>query len=285
MNNNSIDKMNRFLATKLLPALLCLVMLVSCEKDVTNIKLPPSDPKLVVGCFISPQDTLITVTLSRSIPIFGSTNNSNNLGVADASITISNGISSSAIPYNPINGQYELNADLFPIVSGQAYTLTATTPDGESVSGSCTVPVSNLNSLTVEFTDTISDPKIITVKWNDIAGEVNYYRAYAQIISTNATDTSYSSMFGNTTLFKDNQKDGNEFYSKLEGYDYYDGDLKAYTYDIYLLTIDREYYTYYYSLAHYTYDDPFSEPSPLYTNIKGGLGVFAAYQKLYVRVP
>ena len=279
-----------FLSTKnLLMLAVSIFMLTSCEKDVTNIKLPSSEPKLVVGCFISPQDSSIIVTLTRSAPVFGpGQSNSNGFPVEDASVVISNGSVSSTIPFSTVNYQYELQANLFPIVAGQTYYLTVTTPKGESVSANCTVPVSNLSSLMVEFTDTLSEVKRITVKWQDKTNEANYYKAFAQmvLIDTVSLDTLYDYMFGNTTLFNDNGKDGSDFYSKLEGYTFFGGSYKAITgYDIYVLNVDMHYYNYQKSLDNYTYDDPFSEPSPIYTNIKGGLGIFAGVQKLYVRVP
>ena len=285
MTNHSLSRSLLFLSVS-------IAMLSGCEKDVTNIKLPESKPKLVVGCFISPQDTLITVTLTRSNPIWGTDhNNSNNLSVADASVTISNGTNSVTVPYNSMDEQYELQASLFPIVSGQTYYLNISTPKGESVSASCTVPISNLTSLTIDFIDTAaaSANKKIKVKWQDIPNQTNYYRVFAQIgIIDNAIgDTLYNDMYSDNSLQNDNNKDGQEMSSIMEGgyYSYINGVQQSVTviaYTIYLLTIDAEYYKYQYSLEHYTYGDPFSEPSSLYTNIKGGLGVFAAYQKIMV---
>ena len=266
------------------------VLLSGCVKDATNVKLPDTPPKLVVGCFISPQDTLIVVTLSRSNPIFGPAhNNSNNLLVADASVIISDGAASVVVPYNSVNERYELPATMLTIASGQTYSLNISTPKGESVSASCTVPPSNLASLTVEFIDTASSTKRINVKWTDIPNETNYYRIFAQTVFADsfANDTAYNEMYSDNSLQNDYDKDGKEMTSKLNGYSYYTGG-NGYTkigYDFYLLNIDAEYYKYQNSLNNYTYGDPFSEPIPLYTNIKGGLGIFGAYQKFYIRYP
>lgn len=290
MNNNTIHTMSR---NMLLSLAALTIFLSSCTKDVDNIKLPATDPKLVVGCFISPEDTLIVVTLTRSNPIFGAGhNNTNNSSVEDAVVTISNGTTSATIPYNYADQEYELSASSFPILGGQTYYLSVSTPRGESVSGSCTVPASNLSALSVEFTDTVSSTKVITVKWQDMTGEANYYRAFGQTVFIDLFspgDTSYNDMYGDNTLQNDYQKDGNEMRVKLNGFQnpsYNTGESwKVVAYDIYLLNVDAEYYKYQNSHDHYVYDDPFSEPSPLYTNIQGGLGVFGAYRKLHVRVP
>lgn len=293
MNSKTIYNVNRNLvAWRMFPVILCLFILAGCEKTVDNIKLPATDPKLVVGCFISPQSPLITVTLTRSNPIFGpGHNNTNNQSVEDASVIISDGTNTASIPYDALNQQYELQTSSFPIVAAQTYSLTVSTPQGESVSASCTVPASNLPALTVDFTDTLSTsyPKKLTVNWQDISNELNYYKVFAQHISIDTfslSDTIYRDFYGNNTLLNDHDKDGAEMYSKLESHYGYDGfSYKFIAYDIYILNIDAEYYKYQHSLDNYTYGDPFSEPSPLYTNIKGGLGIFAAYQQLYVRIP
>ena len=273
----------------LLLAALALLLAGGCTKDVDNIKLPTTDPKLVVGCFVSPQASLIAVTLTRSNPIFGpSHSNTNSSAVEDATVILTDGTNSVNIPYNNGNSQYEMSTAAFPIVAGQTYSLSVSTPKGENVSGSCTVPASSINALTVDFTDTIStNSKKITVHWQDISGEVNFYRVIGQLVSLdtfNTLDTTFDYMYGGN-LFNDHDKDGNEMYAKLEGYPSWGPDLKLIAYDVYMLNIDAEYYKYQNSLDHYTYNDPFSEPSPLYTNIKGGLGVFGAYQQLRVRFP
>src|SRR3972149_9782654 len=103
-NLNKITEKIYFLTLFLLSGF--IILPAGCEKDVTNIKQPETKPKLVAGCFISPQDTLIIVTLTRSNPIFGTGHNdSNNLSVTDASVIISNGINSVVIPYNSLNEQ------------------------------------------------------------------------------------------------------------------------------------------------------------------------------------
>ncbi|TAL57825.1 MAG: DUF4249 domain-containing protein [Bacteroidetes bacterium] len=292
MNSNTIKNMSgkfKLITTLFLP--LGIFLLAGCEKTVDNIKLPTTAPKLVVGCFISPQDSWITVTLTRSNPIFGpGHNNTNTLPVEDASVIISDGTNTASIPFNSLSQQYEMQTSTFPIISGQTYSLTVSTPTGENVSANCTVPASIISALTVDFTDTASNLKKTTVKWQDIPNEINYYRVVGQIVSIytpSPGDTIFNDMYSisNATAYNDHEKDGNELYAKLEG-SYYEGsEYSLVAYDFYLLHIDGEYYNYQNSLDHYTYGDPFSEPIPLYTNIRGGLGVFAAYQKLYVRLP
>ena len=283
MNNKITYKMKKNNSIALLLFLSTLFFVSGCTKDAQNIKLPKSDPKLVVGCFISPQDPLITLTLKRSNPIFGSGHStSNNSMVTDALVTISNGTNAITLSYNGNDEEYQANANLLSIAAGQTYFLTVSTPKGESVSASCTVPVSNITSLIVDFVDTVSTTKTLNVKWQDIPNQVNYYRIVGQTVGS---DSNYSDMHADNSLQNDNEKNGKEMSSKLVSNSFGLNSGKIVAYDIYLLNIDAEYYKYQNSLDNYTYDDPFSEPSPVYTNIKGGLGIFAAYQQLYIRKP
>jgi len=270
------------------------IVMTGCKKEVTGVKLPQVNPELVVGCFFSPQDTILVLTLSRSNPVFGTDHNLltlvNSLVIPDASVILSDGTNSATLTYNFSHYQYELKASLFPIMSGKTYYLNVSTPKGENVSASCTVPLSNLSSFTVDFVDTASERKVINVKWNDIPSQTNYYRVFGQLVVQDGEekDTSYNNMRSSVT--NDAGRDGQEMSLEMQvRYDMTQTDNGVkYTdvligYDVYLLNIDAEYYNYQYSLDHYSGDDPFAEPSPLYTNINGGLGVFGAYQKLYVR--
>ena len=47
----------------------------ACEKEA-NVKIPETEPKPVLVCFISPEDSLISVSLTNSIPLY--TGNANN---------------------------------------------------------------------------------------------------------------------------------------------------------------------------------------------------------------
>ncbi|WP_026631124.1 DUF4249 family protein [Dyadobacter alkalitolerans] len=52
-----------------------------------------------------------------------------------------------------------------------------------------------------------------------------------------------------------------------------------------VFNIDVNYYKYLRSLeTTQNLDTPFSEPAPLYSNIQGGLGCFAAYNAAHVKV-
>mgnify|MGYP003444346138 FL=1 len=128
MSNDSL-KRKQYFRLMLFPVVLSVMFLYSCVKEVKNIKLPPSDPKLVVGCFISPQDTLIALTLKRSSPLFGSGNGSSqHEPVTGASVIISGNAGSVQLNYNSKRKQYEASKKTFPISGGETYNLTISTP-------------------------------------------------------------------------------------------------------------------------------------------------------------
>ena len=279
------------MAKKIFSAPLLLLLLVffgnSCKKIVTNIKLP-SNPKLVVSCFISPQDTMKSVRLSYSTPLFS--NNNNNTApppVVDATVVISNGNNSATIPVGANFNTYQLPTGAFPIIAGQTYSLSIATTKGEKVSASCRVPLSNIASLDVDRKDSTPIITTYTTRWNDIPNETNYYRLYYLITHNDSNINSSGSSFwdyNEINLFNDNKKDGKEFVIKRI-YSYDVNDTTKRYFHAFVMNIDVEYYRYQYSLEHNTGYDPFSEPSPIYTNIKNGLGIFAAYQKKYKRIP
>jgi hypothetical protein len=269
-NNDNCTKFMRIYCILSIPILL----FSSCVKEVKNLKnLPSSVPKLVVGCFISPQDTVLAAQLSRSKPLYVA--NTNTAQITDASVRLSDGAKSVTLVYSAITKKYELKASLFPIKAGQSYSLTVTTPQGEKVSASCIVPVSNITAALYDNIDSAS----YRIKWNDIAGEVNYYRVYSTVVfPQNVVEASNI----NNDLQSDLQKDGKELLAVVHTNNVFSAG-NVIGYDNYILNIDYNYYRYQYSLDHYSGNDPFSEPSLIYTNINGGLGVFAAYQLFYHR--
>ncbi len=48
---------------------------------------------------------------------------------------------------------------------------------------------------------------------------------------------------------------------------------------IYLLTTDRHYYEYHRSLSRYQFTTGLEDPVKIYSNVKGGLGIFASYRQ------
>ena len=278
--------MNKNISKNILIAVF-VSLIAGCVKDANNIKLPETEAKLVVGCFISPQDSMIVVTLTRSNPIFGKNHNSSRAlnNVVDAEVTIFNGTNTINIPYNNGYLDYEIASSLFPITSGTTYQIKVSTPQNEHLSASCTVPLSTVSSVDIEV-DTLSRTKKVILKWQDIPNETNYYQAVGFLIISDTFngDTTHTPMGWNYNhLANDQDRDGSQLHADLE-YDFYGHyDSKIIGFGFYLMNTDVEYYKYQKSINNYGGDNPFSEPTPVYSNIKGGLGIFCAFQKFYIR--
>ena len=319
--------------------------MLSCETVVENINLPYEE-RLVIESFISPQDTLLEVKISKTRPVVGTFPSNQFYGgfgsearpiVEGAIVEISDGqkkaifqlqtiVNSQGVDINPATGEsmvqsrrgYFLKAKDFPIVAGKTYTLTAKAPNLPEVSATCTVPNKQLvngNDITIIggiAIDSVLDYSVnnngtkvdyysfvrkYNVTFNDFVNEENYYAiAYytqkiskyndgkggfiTQIITQQQSYSDFISDYkqdGKTLNFRQaiiplgsyssnpNPQNAQVLSNKLS---------------IYLAVTDKAYYQYNKGLINsqgINNDDPFSEAVLTYSNVKGGLGVFAGY--------
>ncbi len=260
---------------------------------VLNVKVPEVPSRLVVMSFISPQDTLIKVNVQESAPLFK--RNSKIQPITNAQVVLSNGTQSITIPHKQ-NGDYTLKANLFAIEAGKEYTLTVSDV-GRKVTASCKIPASVNKTLSVEITNSpnpTQSPYIVRGTWTDNPAETNYYRTLGYVLSyqympnTDLTvkDTVYSKAFEFDAIHKDTDRQGGNFSVKSDlfvssGFE----DIKD-RYLFLLFNTDENYFKYAQTLETATYsgDNPFAEPSPVYSNVQGGLGIFAGYQQYRLRV-
>lgn len=277
----------------ILLATAAIFALTSCESDAT-VDIPETKPKLVVASFISPQDTQVVVRVKRSRPIFQSYDVNTSASVANAAVTITDGNTTIQLNYNSTDEYYGVSATLFPITAGTTYTLTVTTPEGESATAKTTVPGAAPASINLPFTYVLEDSSSFQVtrrytfdaEWPDFSGQTDRYRVVPirlMVNSNNPADT--AQLISAEALLTDENNDGGTIRSKIETWTYeYLGSDTTVAYDFYLMRCSPEYYLYHESLFNYNSGDPFSEPSLIYTNITGGLGVFGSYQQMKKRV-
>ncbi|MBO9703267.1 MAG: DUF4249 domain-containing protein [Sporocytophaga sp.] len=275
--------------------------LSGCIRTLDEKDMPKIEPKLVIGGYISPQDTLIKIIVGKSVPIYKKNDQWYNLNppVKDASVLLSgNGVSVSLL-YDERSSSYTVPASQFTIVPGTTYHLTVSTPAGLYAEAETTVP-ENINSSLTYKIDTVevtsnnygySGKSIqVSVWWDDIQQHNNYYRIYGEIVVL------YDSTYYNYPMYNyhyDLNFDTKNIVIKDIGYaNGKFGPFKADTplqskrfndIRLSLLNTDRNYYEFYRSYDSNYQDDPFSEPQNIYTNIKGGLGVFASYQKYTIK--
>ena len=296
---------NKFLNIILI---LSQLLLFSCEsliKEIDPSFLPETDSKLVVACFISPQDTILAAKVTETKLLIGTTGDVRE-DITNASVSLSDGSKSIRLIYSSKLGYYRALPSELPILVGKTYTITASTPDGRKVNASTTVPnlipikeVKIDSTMVNDFqqgnrvTNTEYDVKVI---WQDKAGETNYYRAISEFtfiyrigdpISKKVINTVVSTIIDLRTI-DDKDADGkllslNRAYlptnigGNIQGQD---ANLKTRLDKIKvgLFQTDIHYYNYHTSLRRQRENNnPFAEPVLLYTNINGGFGCFGAY--------
>ena len=296
--------------------LVCLIFwLMGCDslrQEVEPDRLNREAAKLVVTCFLSPQDTVLAVKVSRSQPVLGETNGFSYAGinVPDATVLLSEGGRSATLRYDARLGYYQAAISQLPVIVGRTYTLAVQTPAGERAEASCTVPESiTLNEIVLDSSIT-NDFGLTTkqyyarLRWRDPVGKPNFYQLmgdneytqrsrYQPSPNTPVRDTLYQLrgnwFFDNGSTSTDIGRDGQELVS-VRGrlamtYEWTNGNQlinrPVGQLNAHLLHVDESYYRYYDAVERQAQvlGNPFAEPVPIPTNIQGAFGCFAGYNR------
>jgi hypothetical protein len=270
--------------------LLISSIIISCEKEA-QVKIPETAPKPVLVCFISPEDSLITVNLTNSVPLYTSNSTKYPFYITNATITISDGVLSKNIPFVQDTIGYQLSTKDFPIKAGLTYQLDVKIQDGRVLSAKTTVPITDFPSFDFSIKRNLIDSNeyvvnyefIYDLSWSDIPSTANYYRGVIYNLYSDSTllgDTIAQTL--NELFESDLGKDGATI--KITGQDnfyYFPGTStpnSSSNYIAYLMLCNKEYFEYHKDL--YTNNDvnPFSEAKLNFSNIQGGIGCFSAYR-------
>ncbi|TVR37915.1 MAG: DUF4249 domain-containing protein [Bacteroidia bacterium] len=274
-----------------------LFLFTACVELVTDIDFPDQEPKAVVHSFISPADTAAMVLLTWSKPI-SKPDNERIRFIENAAVQIRDEDgNASQLQYDPERKLYSVSANVFQIVAGQQYMLKVDVPGHAPIHANAYVPHAN-NSLTLEKLDTMpagwSDRMVLEYSFTDKPGErENFYApgAYRKVeVYDWENDTTILHQIMMYVIYGEKYlsnkgKEGNTFLMRAEAYIYNDPNGPDDEPDennpisILLLTTDEHYYRYHRSLENYYPDDFFSEPVHIYSNVDGGLGVFAGYNR------
>lgn len=259
--------------------------ITGCETDVNDVKVPEFEQKLVISGFISPSDSISYISVKSNRGIYDNVNR--NLPVGKLTGTLSDGMDSVLLESD--SSGLVFNHRKMKIEYGKTYSLTVLSDRGLRAEATCSVP--QKRNFTIEA-DTFSVqqnfewpgiPRImdlrITIK--DIAGEENYYRL-------EVTARGYSSGYFNhwtsqrlsvsDYLISDRKLDGEDLVRNTNSGINYFMDFDASFVTVYLYNTEKSYYLYERSLQNYhKFRGPFAEPTPVFSNIKGGLGIFTSY--------
>jgi hypothetical protein len=259
-------------------------ILSSCVKEADNINYPKFTPKIVISGFISPDNKVNRIMLSDNLSLYGYPYQ--NLSTEIQAVTISDGTIEKT--FDSIRIENKFNSSDFPIVEGKTYTIKVKSDVKLLAEASCTVPFKNNLELEIDTSMTIyNNPGYgnimfinTDIYFTDPEGIVNYYMFYCEVVS-------YSSKWKPNPIvredsgpekpyFTDQGNDGLRSKIKLQLISL-SSEVDSSFLKVYLLNTDLNYYNYEKSLANYNSgEDPFTEPSPVFSNVTNGVGIFAA---------
>ena len=272
-------------------AFLPLILLFTYCKREAKIKLPSQDPRLVVTCFISPQNPNITAVVRTSIQKFsGNYINYTKKGttesdISNARVEITDGVTSLVLPFDTALASYNADASGLPIVSGKTYSLTVSTPDGKKVTGVTTVPTGNFELEYSKPNFTKNTEIEVNFSFNvlikDNPNELNYIAGYYNIFSvTSGTNPFIYIPNDEPYLFEADDGIVRESYSGTVNYYNFSPDtILSIPVTLKTLNCSKEFYLFNKTSRAAVYNDgnPFGEPVLVYSNIEGGFGCFGAY--------
>ncbi len=261
-----------------------MLMLSGCEDVATNVKMPAAEKKIVVQCFISADDEQINAMVTWSKPVLGTTVNAEPDVIMDAKVEIEGGGNKATLIWDASSKLYQLDSSFFKIEAGKTYNLSVTLPIGKNVSATCTVPSSKNTSLSLSRRDTVPNDFggfeiTLTFNYMDHDGlNTNFYRLEGHAIYSNPWDDPYV----NGEFKKDTELKSSNTYKVMYYDDSFDKPEKV---KAWIINCDLNYFEYHKTLQGAQNNmGLFSEPSIVYSNIKGGLGCFGAYSSFETEV-
>lgn len=280
----------------------------SLRNEVDPSQLGLASPKLVVSGFLSPQDTILAIKLTRSNTVVGDSisllQTSND--ITDATVTLSDGSKSIKLTYaathptdSTVQSYYRASARLLPIVAGRTYTLSVLTANGQRASSRCTIPAPvkpttvTFDSLTQNQGRSLARRYFVTTSWTDPAGQANYYQVagyfrYQSRLNAPGTfpltiDDDNRGLLSDAGLDGTTMASGRTFvtsttFAANEPTNFYSQFRTAFV-TVNLMSVDQAYYQFQTAAIRQrrVRNNPFAEPVLVPSNITGGLGCFAGY--------
>ncbi len=265
--------------------------MLACTKEAT-IKLPVSEEKLVVTCFLDPDAEYISAVVRLSKPKFGAQPASAVFqdDVRDATVTITDGTNSLVLPFDHVQLFYSAPVLDFPIHPGRSYSMSVSTPDGKMVTASTTVPYDTLQLESAKFhmrsQDSTSFEQDITLSVQDQPDMINYVLFhFANHIETRARSNPNFPDFGGEYSwmnFDTDEKTSHTRFVLSTDNGFYSSDTITHArLDWSVLNCSREFYLYNKSVSEGGFSSPFADPVMIYTNFDKGFGCFGSYRGIH----
>ncbi|TVR38019.1 MAG: DUF4249 domain-containing protein, partial [Bacteroidia bacterium] len=296
-----------FQRLRLVLLVIAVLLTHGCIEIATNVDFPGQEPKVVVHAFISPADSAAMVLLTWSIPVQTPHGETQLKYIENAVVRISAGDGREAyLDYDSERKLYTVSAHVFPIASNEEYYLMANVPGQSVITAACYIPPAN-NTLHLIELDTLMEDHskrlVVSYGFTDIPRErENFYApaAYREVSGyywqgDSLVYKKVKHLMHHITgglYFSNTGNEGKDFVIRAESY-LASWDKKTIltkaedepgSIILLLLVTDEHYFRYHRDLLYYEPDDFFSEAAHIYSNIEGGLGVFAGFNRTEVTV-
>ncbi len=263
-----------------------LLVLGGCDKLISDVDGPKVDPKLALFSIISPEMDTLEVRVNKSWPLDTPQHGMYGmyLLVENASVKLKSSTAQVTLNFHRRRQSYVVPASQFPIVPGQTYRLEVTAPGGFEAWAECRVPIAIANALEVTKVDKYAsdgwfEGRAVSLRLADLPGVGHFY--YVDVArrfrgSFPGGPSSGFDMIGfesGEQYITDANKDGAFFLFRTFRFDLWP---PRDTLVLYSALTDEHFFRYHQSVRFFSGDNPFGEPTPVYTNVVGGLGVFAA---------
>lgn len=277
-------------------------LLGSCRQEA-NLPTPYGE-QLVVQGFISPQDSLVQVSVSKNQASSAGSNRRDFVTNAAVSITPAQGgaVSLLVLPLTRTDSanrwcRYGVPARLLGVQPGGTYTLLVRTPGGLEAEATCTVPSRTIPaaevSVRLQFQGVGSQRyRTFRVAWPDAPDVEPFYSlhsvSYVEAPTPAAGGVPPYTYVSYGTAYLSGAAGGGQLSSverAVQGTNAPFEPKRSFV-QVYLCQTDRDYYHFNLSLARQQQEEAgnlFPEPVPIAGNVRGGLGVFAGYTLTVVR--
>lgn len=261
------------------------ILFASCDEYDSDINIKAGESKLVLNGYISPNDTVVRIYLTQTVPTIGTNVDAN---VYDGTIVITDGVITDTMHFDNNQNCYTSN---MPIMPSTTYTFKATTPDGRWAEASCTtIPNTPLD---FNYTlDSIIDEQTIvykvTLHWKDSTSIPKvYYKTDAELMYLVIDTINQSFNYVTEQLSPDrfetmNGAGFNQSMSIVYTSNYSPRNTMKFM-ELHLLMVDEIYYNFDLNKKSNSGGFPNYEYSKLYSNVKNGFGIIASYNNHVIK--
>jgi len=261
------------------------------------VKVPPPEvlPEYAVFCVLSPEDSLLTVTLSRVVPVGERFRLDSTVVVPASAVMLTEGLNTVRLAFNPRTRRYEAPNNRF-VRPDAIYSLTVQLPDHPPLLARCTVP-----SVCPEFSTSgqlAGDDYVFTVDWPDIAGQENQYYLTGTVeggfptkpgqVTVGMTGISWGNGFNPRFFSTDKDRDGQRQYAPEGTIRKAATATEPMVMELVLQNMDKTYFDYgQKGFGRIANDNGlfsrFREPILVSSNVENGLGIFGAFTQSKAR--